>query len=309
MRFVSVGLIRIAVSFLILSVSSLSSAMAAGPYKPFILASKSQADFNEVIVSTKKSLIAADFEIAGDFSPYENAHVIAVTNSRLKEVAGSSKRAGYIAVQRVSVTKVNDEVQVAYTNPEYMSYAYRLKDDLVDVRDALANAIGKLEDFGSEGLTKKKLLDYNYAWGMEEFNEPDRLTEYNSYKKAVEAVEKGLKENKLGAYKVYRVDVPGKQVTLFGVGLKSPNMFNKYQDDGYIMSVIDFQDLRGTAHLPYEILVEGKKIESLNARFRIAINFPDLGMTGEHSFMKIMGAPAGIKKAFLKISGGEEEDF
>ena len=55
---------------------------------------------------------------------------------------------------------------------------------------------------------------------------------------------------------------------------------NKYMDDKYIMSEIDFQDVKSTAHLPYDILVSGNKVYALYARFRIAISFPDLSMMG-----------------------------
>ena len=40
------------------------------------------------------------------------------------------------------------------------------------------------------------------------------------------------------------------------------------------------------------------------ARFRIAINFPDLAMMGDNSFMNIMGAPDAITAALRKIAGG-----
>lgn len=70
--------------------------------------------------------------------------------------------------------------------------------------------------------------------------------------------------------------------------------------DQYIMSVIDFGDLKGTAHLPYEILVSDKKVYALYARFRIAISYPDLKMMGSNSFMNIMEAPEAIRKALKK---------
>ena len=62
------------------------------------------------------------------------------------------------------------------------------------------------------------------------------------------------------------------------------------------MNEIDFHDVKSTAHLPYEILVSGNKVYALYARFRIAINFPDLSMMGKNSFMNIMSAPETIRK-------------
>ena len=54
-------------------------------------------------------------------------------------------------------------------------------------------------------------------------------------------------------------------------------------DDTFIMNEIDFKETRSTPHLPYDILVTGDEVEALHARFRIAINFPDLSMMGSHS--------------------------
>lgn len=297
------GMIAVAMMFVSHSVA------ADTLYKPFVMAKAPAGDFQAAIASTKSALVNGGFQIVGDYSPYENTHIFSVTNDVLLNIIKNETSGAYGAVQRVSVSNVNGKPQVAFTNPEYMAYAYRFKNNLKSIRSALIAALGFEKDFGAEGLTEKKLRSYNYAWGMEEFDEPDYIADYKSYAQAVAAVEKGLAKNKVGAYKVYRVDIPNKEMTLFGVGLKSPNMFNKYQDDGYIMSVIDFTAEKHAAHLPYELLVTGKNIESLNARFRIAINFPDLSMAGDNSFMNIMGAPGGINKALTKISGGVVDDF
>ena len=79
-------------------------------------------------------------------------------------------------------------------------------------------------------------------------------------------------------------------------------------DDTFIMSEIDFKDVRSTAHLPYDILVTGDTVEALHARFRIAINFPDLSMMGSNSFMNIMPSPDAIKEALTKAAGGTVDE-
>ena len=66
------------------------------------------------------------FTIAGSYSPYPNAVVIAVTNDEMRTTAAKSEHGGFGAAQRVSVTKVGNEVQVAYTNPAYLANAYRM---------------------------------------------------------------------------------------------------------------------------------------------------------------------------------------
>lgn len=273
-------------------------------HRPFVLASNGPGDVAAKVDEVKAAL-KKDFEIKGEYSPYENAHVIVVTNDELRRAAAGADHGGYAAGQRVSVTKVGDNVQVAYTNPVYMSYAYRLSDSLNGVAKKLEAALGRTQEFGANGLTQKALHSYHYAFGMEYFTDPYQLVDYASYEQAVAAVEKALAERKGGATKVYRIDIPGKQETVFGVGLRAGPNGDKYMDDRFIMSVIDFKDLKQTAHLPYEILVSGKSVYALHARFRIAINFPDLKMIGDNSFLKIMPTPNALAKTLTLSAGGK----
>ena len=264
--------------------------------KPFVLASKSASTVAEKTAQVKAALAAAGFSMVGEYAPYAGADIVIVTNDELKKNAAASEFGGYGAVQRVAITEVGKEVQVSYTNPVYMSNVYRMQGDLSDVETSLATALGKVEEFGAQGMTAKQARKYHYTIGMEYFNEPSVLAEYGSYEEAVQAVDSKLANNKNGVSKVYRVDIPGKQESVFGVGLKGSGD-NKSMDDQYIMNEIDFRDVKSTAHLPYEVLVSGNKVYALYARFRIAINFPDLSMMGSHSFMNIMKAPEAIRHA------------
>jgi uncharacterized protein (DUF302 family) len=280
-------------------------ANAAGEMKPFILASTGSGAVADKVADVKKSLTDNGFDVAGEYSPYENAHIIVVTNSTLKKVAGSHERGGYAAGQRVAITKVGDQVQTTYTNPAYMAAAYHAKGDISSVTDALKKALGSVKEFGPDkGLSEEDIEGYHYTFGMEYFDEPYDLASYDSYEEAVAAVEKGLAEGAGGATKVYRIDIPGKKQTLFGVALSSESTGNKYMDDTFIMSEIDFKEVRSTAHLPYDILVTDDTVEALHARFRIAINFPDLSMMGSNSFMNIMPSPDAIRDSLTQAAGG-----
>jgi uncharacterized protein (DUF302 family) len=282
---------------------------AEGEMKPFILASTGTGAVADKVDGVKKSLTDNGFQVVGEYVPYENAHIIIVTNDALKKAAASHERGGYVAGQRVAITKVGDQVQVTYTNPKYMAIAYHVKGDINSVSDALEKALGAIKEYGPDkGLEPDDIAGYHYTFGMEYFDEPYFLAEYNSYKEAVDAVEKALAKKAGGATKIYRIDIPGSEQTVFGVGLTSAD--NKYSDDTFIMSEIDFKDIRSTAHLPYEMLVTGDEVEALHARFRIAINFPDLSMMGSNSFMNIMPTPDAIKASLTKAAGGElKEEF
>lgn len=275
--------------------------------KPFVLGSKGPGEVAQAVEAAKAKLTQNGFTIAGSYSPYPNATVIAVTNDEMRSTAAKSEHGGFGAAQRVSVTKVGNEVQVAYTNPVYMAHAYRMAGDLKETAAKLQAALGKVEEYGARGLTAEKLRKYHYTFGMEYFDEPNEFVKYASHEEALKAVEAGLAAGKQGVTKVYRVDVAGKKEALFGVAMKGEGEAGKFMDDKYIMSEIDFRDVKSTAHLPYDILVSDNKVYAQYARFRIAISFPDLSMMGANSFMNIMKSPEAIREALSLTVGGKKD--
>jgi len=269
--------------------------------KPFVLGSKGAGTVAERTEQAKSALVAGGFTVVGNYSPYADAAILVVTSDELKKNAADSEHGGFGAIQRVSITKVKDEVQVSYTNPVYMANVYRMKGDLSAVASGLGTALGKMEEFGAkQGMTASQARKYHYMLGMEYFDEPSVLAEYASYEEAVQAVDAKLSANQNGVSKVYRVDVPGKKESVFGVAMKGATVDDRYMDDRFIMSEIDFHDIKSTAHLPYELLVSDNKVYALYARFRIAINFPDLSMMGKNSFMNIMKTPEAIRNVLQK---------
>lgn len=276
--------------------------------KPFVLGSKGPGTVAEKVEASKATLIANGFTIAGTYSPYPNTTIIVVTSDALKANAAKSEHGGFGAMQRVAVVKAGSEVQVSYTNPIYMAKAYRMAGDLKDVAASLEKALGRVEEFGAKGLSASQLRKYHYMFGMEYFNEPSLLAEHKTHEEALKAVEANLAAGTAGVTKVYRIDIPGKAESVFGVAMKGKTEADKNMDDKYIMSEIDFKELKSAAHLPYEILVSGNKAYALYARFRIAESFPDLSMMGSNSFMNIMSSPEAIRKALVQAAGGKVEE-
>ncbi|MDE2260233.1 MAG: hypothetical protein KGK17_07925, partial [Betaproteobacteria bacterium] len=225
--------------------------------KPFVLTYRGPGSVAEKTTAVETALTGNGFTIAGRYSPYPDAMIVVVTSDDLKANAAASPQGGFGAVQRVAVTRVNNEIQVSTTNPVYMANAYRMKGDLQDVARQLEMALGHGEAFGAKGMTASELRKYHYMFGMEYFTDPSVLGTYKSHEEALNAVEKGLAGNKVGVSRVYRVDIPGGQESVFGVGMKAPSEAQKYMDDRFIMSEIDFRDIKSTAHLPYELLVSG----------------------------------------------------
>jgi hydrogenase maturation factor HypE len=52
------------------------------------------------------------------------------------------------------------------------------------------------------------------------------------------------------------------------------------------------------------MVVRDGEVKALAPRFRIAVDFPDQKMMGEHSFMSIMESPQAIEKALTLAAGG-----
>ena len=293
----------------IVSLLLVSNLFAAENLKPFVLASIESGDVASVTEATKNKLTSAGFTIAGSYSPYADTTIIGVTNDALKQAAGETEFGVFAAAQRVTVTKGKDgKIQVAFTDPVYMSNAYQLKSDLASVKEQLVKALGQKQAYGSEeGLTAEDLRDYQYKWLMPYFDDRLALVEYSSYDAAVKAVSESLAKNTVGVSSVYRVDIPDKKVSLFGVYI-SEKSEDECAGDKYIMDSIDFKDIKSTGHLPYDIVVKGNKAYALRAEFRIAISFPDLSMMGSNSFASIMCAPNAIEQTLTLAAGGELEE-
>ncbi len=267
--------------------------------KPFVLAQRASGEPSAVVADVKAKLGQAGFRVVGAYSPYAGATVLAITNDDLLAAAAKNRFGAYGAVQRVTVTKVGDEVQVAFTNPAYMQQGYRMAGDLSAVAQKLQASLGRIEEYGpKDGKTPGQLRKYHYMLGMQYFDEPSELGKFGSQAEAVAAVEAGLAEKRGGASKVYRVDVPGADETVFGVALTQG-----CGGDGFVMKEIDFKPLRSTGHLPYEVVVSKGEVFALHARFRIAVNFPDLSMMGDNSFMKIKCAPGAIETSLEQVVG------
>ncbi|MFK5915671.1 MAG: hypothetical protein QM484_14995 [Woeseiaceae bacterium] len=297
------------IKFLMLGLCFVFSAQtiaADAKLKTFILAEKTAGDVATVAAVTKAKLKKAGFDVVGEYSPYSTATILIVTNSALKANAANSEFGAFGAAQRVSITKVGNEVQVAFTNPTYMSHAYRMKGDLKSASVQLKSALGDQGSFGpDEGVTAEGLRDYQYKWLMPYFDDPLELADYGSQQVALTKVEELLAgNNKAGVKKVYRIDLAGKEESVIGVSMSGSGNLD-CSGDKYIMDNIDFKKLKSTGHLPYEIVISKGKVYTLPAEFRIAISFPDLSMMGSNSFMSIMCAPLAIQEALTIAVGGE----
>lgn len=276
--------------------------------KPFILGTAPAGNTEQTVAAVKSALKAQGFDEAGSYSPYASATVIVVTSPELKAAAARANNGGFGAGQRVAVTEVKGKLQVSYMNPAYLGAAYGLG-KLETVSEKLKTALGATKEFGAvDGLTAEALAPgtYQYMLGRPYFHQVDVLAKHADHAAALAAVEKQLAAGKGGVKKVYRIDLPGEQVSVFGVGIVSGDGIDKgvKDTDKEIMDILDWQELRITAALPYELMVRDEEVIALRGHYRIALHSPDTKMAGAHGFAKIMSAPGGIKAALKAVAEG-----
>ena len=276
-------------------------------YKPFVVASSGLGTLDDKTQSTRLALEDAGFEVVGQYAPVDGTNIIVVTNDGLKKVAAMSDKGGYAAGQRVSISEAGDRIEVAFVNPLYIQYGYRLQGDMQPVYDALVAGLGKEADCGggSKKMSAKKLGKYHYTMTMPYFDDHLELGSFDTYETAVAAVEKGLAVADDALTQVYRIDIPGKQQTVFGVGMKMTNEDEKDIGSAFQMSIVDFEGCKKRAYFPYEVLVDGNSVEALHMRFRMALHFPNLSMTGKHGFTKLMPAPGATEEVLENMVGAK----
>jgi hypothetical protein len=285
-------------SMAVLAAAAMAQDEAA--YRPFVLAAINATGLEQQAAATTAALEGAGFTVAGQYAPLDNTRVIVVTSPELQAVAAGSERGGYGAAQRISLTARDGKTEVAFVNPLYIQQAYRLGGDLQPVLDRLVGALGRVEEFGAKkGLSAKKLAKYHYMVGMQRFDDPSELGSFDNHEAAVAAVERGLARADDALTQVYRIDIPGTQQTLFGVGMRATGTAEDELDidEAHQLAIVDFEGYSKVAYFPYEILVSGTKVEALHMRFRMAVHFPDLSMMGEHGFTKLMASPGATEDA------------
>ena len=263
-------------------------------FKPYRLLSPTEVTFDVAVSETRQLLEKSNFELVGEYSPYSGAHIFAITHEALLNAASEGEHGGYGAVIRVSVTETENNVQVSYVNPTYMTNLYHIP-EVPDVTNLLEATFGKSKGYGSKkGKSRKALKGYQYMMFMPEFEDHDKLGSFASYQAAIEAINGKLSSAELPLKKIFEVKIPGKDETLFGIAINEGD-----GADSHIMKIIDNGEVRHTAHLPYAVLVSGETAYALAGKFRIASAFPDLTMG---TFMEISDAPDAIKNSLAKLA-------
>jgi hypothetical protein len=291
--------------FVGLTLFALTLTAQAELLKPMVLAyTKAGDDVAAEARTVRDRLTGAGFQALGEYEVDRNVKVLVFTSREMLEAAASAERGAYIAPLRVAVTHVNGELQVSYNNLEYFRHAYQVERSLAGVMSRVGSAIGARETFGAHGLSPATLARYRYAFGMERFVDPYQLASYPNRERALAALDANLRASKGGVREIYRVDIPGRNQTLIGVAIREDAGADPNASDLFKMTTVDVGTRRHSPYLPYEILVDGGRVEALHMRFRMALHFPDLSMMGENSFLQLRRSPPAVEKALTQAAGG-----
>lgn len=275
--------------------------------KPYILGVESSASVSSIKGKLKANLKNNSIQVVGEYQPASdnNRWIIVFTSPELKSAVKSvGGLTGFASTLRVAITRENGKTLVSYTNPTYWGNAY-FQDNFPKVSINYSTLSTHLENamkqtgtfigtpFGSEtGLSIKDLRDYHYMMGMPYFDDTVELEDFDSYNAALAKVDASVKSGTPNLKMVYKVSIPGKDLTLYGFGLSGEN------GESQFMPIIDGGSPKHTAFLPYEVLVMGDEVHILHGRFRIALAFPDLTMG---TFSKIMSTPGAIEELLEQL--------
>ncbi|MEQ1437911.1 hypothetical protein AAG565_00980 [Fontimonas sp. SYSU GA230001] len=283
------------------------TAAQAENLQPYVLAYTEQGPIEASVATVKDKLRATGFEIIGEFSPYPGAQVVAVTDADLRDAATKSRYGGFGAVQHVAVTQEKGQNQVSYLNLRYLAAAYRLGEDLSPVAARLESGLGAQQRYGTEkGRSAEDLKSFNYMVGMERFDDFYQLGTHKTYEEAVSAVEANLNKNVGGTALVYKLEIPGRKQTVFGVS--RAQVSDQRANDKHIMAdtVDKMFEIKTTPYLPYQVLVDDRNVIAMHMRFRMAVWHPDLTMM---TFGKLMSSPGAIEDLLKQVAGGKKKDF
>ncbi|HRZ96721.1 MAG TPA: hypothetical protein P5084_04135 [Paludibacter sp.] len=281
--------------------------VSAQNLKPYIVGYESVESVAVTKDNVSKQLITNGIKIVGQYQPANDKDraVVVITSTELesaiKKVGGLT---GFAATLRVAITRENNQTIVSYTQPIYWGNAYfradydKVASNYATLNDRLEKAMKSSgafsgKSFGSKkGLSAKDLQKYHYMMAMPYFEDVVELGSFESYATAIAKIDANLKKGFPNVKLVSKVTIPGKELTLYNFALSGEKGESKF------LPIIDINQPKQTAFLPYEVLVYGNKVLMLHGRYRIALSFPDLTMG---TFTKIMSTPGDIEDLLKQV--------
>lgn len=298
----------IIIASLVLGVLSVGNAIAKKEtFSPFFKVGTVEKPIEELSTEIQKVLVAAGFEVIGVYNPADDPKlkIIAYTRKDLQDITLKVKDRGMLAaILKVGLNGNDGKVEISAVNPEYLFRAYLMKEFAIHEKelkqiaqsamDALGNIGSEFTTFGGD-LTAKKLEHYHYKIGMEYFDNPVPLQQYDSFEEGVKIIRQNLAKKVNGAFEVFALIREDARVAVFGIGLGD----EKTGETAFLPKI----GHKHVAAMPYEIILMDKDATMLHGRFRIAIQWPTLSMFfGKYSFAGIMATPGDIKNTMKAVT-------
>jgi len=290
-------------TILILIQLSISGLIFSQEIQPFFNCGSVVSNINTEKEKIKTALIENNFTITGGYSVENkaNLYVLTFTSKELQKVCLKVKDRGILAANlRIAFNLSEGKVSVTALNPKYLFLGY-LRADYdknkaeLDAISASVNKIlftvsGKLTPFGGK-VSEKELKNYHYMMGMPYFTDPVELKEFNSYDDAISTISKNLDAKKGNTKLVYKTEFKTLKLAVYGVAL-----LDKTKGEANFLPKIGEKHI---AAMPYEIVVQDKKVTILHGRFRFAMYWPELTMS---QFSKIMSTPGDVEETLKALT-------
>lgn len=243
------------------------------------------------------------YEIIGKYQPGRDPdlYVVVFTNEKIKTLCKRSEDRGMLAAaMKVGFQREEGKINVTLLNPEYLFYAY-FRDKMnepsfkssalgisSEIKSSMKGVGTTMQPFGGD-LSIKDLIKYHYMVGMPHFDDPVKLTEFDSFKYGLTTIQKNLTANS-NTLKVYEIIDKQNNIAVFGVGLP-----DKEEGEAHFLPIIGESHV---AAMPYEIILQNKKATMLHGRYRFALHWPELTMK---TFTKIMSSPGDVEDAMKAL--------
>lgn len=234
----------------------------------------------DVATATSK-LKAGGFEVVATVpNVVEEGTVIVFTCPKLK-AEGAKPGRGYIAAMRLFVDE--KEKSIAITNPVYFGKAY-MQDSynhatFAAIKGKIDAAFPGLKD-SADNMKFKNLEDFHFTIGMPYYKDQAVLGEGTNDELMARA-----KTFKKGADIIFELKISDK-TTLVGHKLGAKTA-----------AFVDKIGRANAAVMPWMVLLEGGKAQTLKGEYYIAMNYPLLGMG---QFMGIASVPDSVIKDLEK---------
>ena len=280
-------------------------AHAAEVLQPYLLLDETRGNSRVNLTELKEGLEEEGFVVLGSYKPAEDSRrkVLSFTYPKLlKAVSGLCETVGISVYGGWLLPRLKQEQKFrckilsiggnAFLQDEYPVAESTVKELISRILDAFGSGSSNIAFGSSQEFSAEDLREYHYMFSMPYFEDQVELGEFESHNQALETIETNL-GNSENCIKVFRQTVKSQETVLYGIGLKGTT------GEGHFLPIIDIAEHKHTAFLPYELLVNGKKVYMLHGRFRIAVSFPDLTMM---TFGKIMSTPGDIEALMATLT-------